>query len=67
MHLSARKAKHAQARDFAHALGNIDVCEVVENDEGQRRGRDHQHDDNRIHHREHGPVELDRLGREGHG
>ena len=67
VHLTRREAEHLEGGDLAHALGDVDVREVVQHDERERRRRGDQHHDNHVHARHHVAVRVDGLVVVRHG
>ena len=65
--LASREPEHLQARDLAHALLDVDVREVVQDDERERGGGHDEDQDDEVDDREHLTVAVDDLVGERHG
>ncbi len=66
VHLPRREAEHLQGGDLAGALGDVDVREVVQHDEGERRGGHHEHHHDHVHRLQHLAIGVDHLVVVGH-
>ena len=54
-----REAKHLQRGNLAHALGDVDVREVVQHHEREQRRGNHEHHHNRIDALQHAAIAVD--------
>ena len=61
VHLPRRETEHFERGNLTHPLGDVDVREVVQHDESERRRGGHQHHHDHVHARKHLAIGVDRL------